>query len=105
MLTYALLFAAGIIAARVLWRPLAALLRGLGLAVVVLLAGRLILFADDRLTLLDWHAVSTGLVTGAVVAFVLVGWLLFRPIFNLMVNDKRRDAHASVDRAHDALLR
>jgi hypothetical protein len=105
MLTYALLFAAGIIAARVLWRPLAALLRGMGMVLLALLGGRLALLADDQLTAVDWHAVSTGIVLGAVVAVVLVGYLLFQLIFNRMVNDKRREAHAGVDRAHDALLR
>jgi hypothetical protein len=81
-MTYALLFAAGIIAARVLWRPLAALLRGLGITIGVLLAGRLALLADARLAEPSW---SMGALVGGVVGFVVIGLLCYALIYHAII--------------------
>jgi hypothetical protein len=78
------------------------LLIGLAMVVGVVVAARVALMADDRLVQPSW---ITGAAVGAVVAFVVVGWLLLNPIFNLFVNVRRAGAHDRVDKEHDSLLR
>lgn len=99
MLTYAIIFIIGAVAMLMLRRLLLVLLRGALMIVGVVLAGRLALMADDRLSRPEW--ISGGLI-GGVVAFVVVGILAYSVIFHaLIAADERRD----IERAHEQAKR
>jgi hypothetical protein len=99
MTLYVTIFLFGIVAAVALRRLLAVLLRVLGMAVAVLLGGRLMLMADDRLARPEW---ISGALIGGVAAFVVVGLLSYAIIYHaLIAADERRD----IEKAHDIAKR
>jgi len=99
MLTYAIIFIVGALAMLALRRLLLVLLRGALMIVGVVLAGRLALMADDRLSHPEW--ISGGLI-GGVVAFVVVGLISYSIIYHaLIAADERRD----IERAHEQAKR
>lgn len=99
MLTYAIIFIVGALTMLALRRLLLVLLRGVLMIVGVVLAGRLALMADDRLSRPEW--ISGGLI-GGVVAFVVVGLLSYALIYHsLIAADERRD----IERAHEQAKR
>lgn len=93
------IFLLGALAYALLYRYVLILLRwGVGLVVVVV-AGRLALMADDRLA---QPSVISGALVGGVVAFVVVGLLAYSLIYHaLIAADERRD----IDRAHETAKR
>lgn len=99
MITYAIIFIIGAVAMLALRRLLFVLLRGTLMTIGVVLAGRLALMADDRLSRPEW--ISGGLI-GGVAAFVVVGILSYSIIFHaLIAADERRD----IERAHEQAKR
>jgi hypothetical protein len=91
-MTYLAVFVAGILAAALLWRVLAALLRLVGLAFIALVGMKLVMVADDRLQQPEW---MTGAMIGGVVGFVVIGLLCAAFIYHALI---AADLRRTIDR-------
>lgn len=96
MLTYALIFAFGVVACLALRRLVVVVLRWALMAGGVVLAGRLALMADAR------PAALTSAVVGGVLGFVVVGLIGYAFVYHALIAADERDA---IDRARETAKR